>query len=293
MTDTKRRGGQIDWLRRHLRRLEDFGLTVREASAEEHETHLGASRYNQNEGTVEIEAGALAPVAGQTPSFPEAQHSAYRIIGGYLLCGPEDEATAGGRGHPRRGRTGNAPPCLAQADGRGRHPALQYVLRRFAERRMARAHGPNWHDEQPGAGTGVLAPGAGRNALPWLPNADVEDAATRLVRDLEGSLGDDLQEGPWGPLGSDPPTWDRWLIRDEWIRTRTEEDGLRCRRRSAITGRYKERVLAMRTSQLEAWLRGQAIQVAIPQLAPEEREFLLTGVTAEEWARGTGSAAAR
>lgn len=41
--------------------------------------------------------------------------------------------------------------------------------------------------------------------------------------------------------------------------------------------------LRMTREQWDAWQAGQHIQNALPQLTPEEREFLLTGATPEEW----------
>jgi hypothetical protein len=35
--------------------------------------------------------------------------------------------------------------------------------------------------------------------------------------------------------------------------------------------------------QLDDWKSGTLIQNAMPQLSPDEREFLMTGVTKEEW----------
>ena len=35
--------------------------------------------------------------------------------------------------------------------------------------------------------------------------------------------------------------------------------------------------------QLEAWEDGELIQNAMPSLTPDQREFIMTGVTPEEW----------
>ncbi len=40
---------------------------------------------------------------------------------------------------------------------------------------------------------------------------------------------------------------------------------------------------AVTRAQWDAWQAGEYIQVAMPQLSPDEREFLLTGATPEEW----------
>ena len=36
-------------------------------------------------------------------------------------------------------------------------------------------------------------------------------------------------------------------------------------------------------AQLERWENGTLIQDAMPQLSADEREFIMTGVTAQEW----------
>jgi len=35
--------------------------------------------------------------------------------------------------------------------------------------------------------------------------------------------------------------------------------------------------------QYEKWIDGTLIQVAMPNVSPEHREFILTGITPEEW----------
>ncbi len=35
--------------------------------------------------------------------------------------------------------------------------------------------------------------------------------------------------------------------------------------------------------QLDSWLGGKLIQVAMPNLSPDDREFLITGMTPDEW----------
>lgn len=40
---------------------------------------------------------------------------------------------------------------------------------------------------------------------------------------------------------------------------------------------------AITRTQWDAWQAGEHIQNAMPQLGPEEREFLLSGMTPEEW----------
>jgi hypothetical protein len=41
--------------------------------------------------------------------------------------------------------------------------------------------------------------------------------------------------------------------------------------------------LPVTEAQLDAWASGELIQNAFPDLSPDDREFLKTGITAEEW----------
>ena len=41
--------------------------------------------------------------------------------------------------------------------------------------------------------------------------------------------------------------------------------------------------LPITEEQLQAWRSGTVIQEAMPQLTPEQREFLITGTTTDEW----------
>jgi len=47
--------------------------------------------------------------------------------------------------------------------------------------------------------------------------------------------------------------------------------------------------LPITEEQLAAWEGGTLIQEAMPQLSADEREFVMTGVTAEEWEKEFGS----
>lgn len=43
-------------------------------------------------------------------------------------------------------------------------------------------------------------------------------------------------------------------------------------------------IMSLDMGALESWMRGESsIQNAFPQLNADEREFLMTGITAEEW----------
>jgi hypothetical protein len=59
--------------------------------------------------------------------------------------------------------------------------------------------------------------------------------------------------------------------------------GLRVTRVSLLSGKTHSRFLPIRSEQLERWRNGVTVQDAFPQLSADEREFLLTGITPEEW----------
>jgi hypothetical protein len=55
-------------------------------------------------------------------------------------------------------------------------------------------------------------------------------------------------------------------------------------RRSKLTGDIHTRDIPITREQLENWKSsGQLIQKAFPYLSPDDREFLLTGITPDEW----------
>ena len=54
--------------------------------------------------------------------------------------------------------------------------------------------------------------------------------------------------------------------------------------RSNITGRTAAMEMRMSEEQLSGWANGDdLIQNCLPQLSPDEKEFLLSGITPEEW----------
>ena len=59
-------------------------------------------------------------------------------------------------------------------------------------------------------------------------------------------------------------------------------------RRSALTGITRTRDLPITMEQLRSWKVGMPIQDAIPHLTNEQREFIMTGTTQEEWAQAMG-----
>ena len=56
-------------------------------------------------------------------------------------------------------------------------------------------------------------------------------------------------------------------------------------KRSPLTGKMHEREIDVTEAQLAAWRNGTLIQKAMPHLTADEREFIMTGATAEDWER--------
>jgi len=54
-------------------------------------------------------------------------------------------------------------------------------------------------------------------------------------------------------------------------------------RTSTFSGVERTLDLPITEEQIEAWNAGTLIQEAMPQLSAEDREFIMTGVTPEEW----------
>ena len=54
-------------------------------------------------------------------------------------------------------------------------------------------------------------------------------------------------------------------------------------RESQLTGNRHSMEIPVTEEQLEAWHNGALIQRVMPHLTPDEREFIMTGVTALEW----------
>ena len=52
---------------------------------------------------------------------------------------------------------------------------------------------------------------------------------------------------------------------------------------STISGRTHVREIAVTEAQLDAWAGGELIQYAMPELSADDREFIMSGNTPEEW----------
>ena len=59
-------------------------------------------------------------------------------------------------------------------------------------------------------------------------------------------------------------------------------------RTSMFTGNTHKMKLDITPDQLKDWESGTLIQNAMPNLDPDEREFIMTGVTPEEWEKEFG-----
>tara|TARA_R100000951_G_scaffold105043_2_gene98572 strand:- start:527 stop:736 length:210 start_codon:yes stop_codon:yes gene_type:complete len=54
-------------------------------------------------------------------------------------------------------------------------------------------------------------------------------------------------------------------------------------KRSMVSGKWHVMKLPITNDQIERWQNGKFIQNAMPDLDDEQREFLMTGITPDEW----------
>ena len=59
---------------------------------------------------------------------------------------------------------------------------------------------------------------------------------------------------------------------------------------SILTGKIHEREIDVTPEQLQAWHDGGLIQDVLPHLSAEDREYLISGATPEEWDKFFGPA---
>jgi len=52
---------------------------------------------------------------------------------------------------------------------------------------------------------------------------------------------------------------------------------------SSLTSRTHEMEIDVSEKQITLWMEGALIQDVMPNLTPDEREFLMTGITPAEW----------
>jgi hypothetical protein len=63
---------------------------------------------------------------------------------------------------------------------------------------------------------------------------------------------------------------------------------MKVRMTSPFTGIEHEQEIDVTVDQIQAWKDGALIQNAMPNLTADEREFIKTGITAEEWDKYVG-----
>lgn len=61
-------------------------------------------------------------------------------------------------------------------------------------------------------------------------------------------------------------------------------------RKSPFTGKTHTREIPVTEEQLSAWRLGEFIKTAMPNISAEDREFIKTGITPEEWNETFGDA---
>ena len=52
---------------------------------------------------------------------------------------------------------------------------------------------------------------------------------------------------------------------------------------SILSGKTTTRDIDVEPEQVKAWQNGMLIQDAMPELSPTDREFIMSGITQEEW----------
>jgi hypothetical protein len=60
-------------------------------------------------------------------------------------------------------------------------------------------------------------------------------------------------------------------------------------RQSPFSGNFHEMDLDVTEEQLARWENGEMIQDVMPHLTADEREFIMTGITPQEWEETFGS----
>ena len=58
---------------------------------------------------------------------------------------------------------------------------------------------------------------------------------------------------------------------------------MRVTRVSSLSHKVNQMYLDVTGEQIERWVAGELVQDVMPNLTPEEREFIMTGITPEEW----------
>ncbi len=59
---------------------------------------------------------------------------------------------------------------------------------------------------------------------------------------------------------------------------------------SQLTGLVHTREINVTDDQIDDWMGGMLVQDAMPDVSPDDREFLMTGITPKEWTDAFGEA---
>ena len=59
-------------------------------------------------------------------------------------------------------------------------------------------------------------------------------------------------------------------------------------RKSPFSGKVNTREIPVTQEQLDRWQKGALIQNAMPNISADDREFIMTGITPEEWEEAFG-----
>ena len=68
-----------------------------------------------------------------------------------------------------------------------------------------------------------------------------------------------------------------------WLNPNLKGFTMLIQRQSMMTGEIHVMDLPVTDEQLAEWQNGSLIQNVMPHLSPDQREFLMTGITPEEW----------
>lgn len=63
------------------------------------------------------------------------------------------------------------------------------------------------------------------------------------------------------------------------------------KRTSQLTGIERELDIPVEREHLDAWANGMLIQQAMPYINTDDREFIMTGITSDEWDKAFGEGA--
>ena len=66
---------------------------------------------------------------------------------------------------------------------------------------------------------------------------------------------------------------------EEWIRSVV----MLIERKSILSGNVNVMDIDVTPEQISSWENGLLVQTAMPDLSPDEREFIMTGITPNEW----------